>query len=197
MPLLILIGDSIRMGYQSFVQEELEEEFEIFAPKENGGTSANILAHLNEWIINLSPDIVHLNCGLHDIKREFDAEENNINIEQYSKNVELILREILDKTNAKVIFALTTPVNEKWHHARKGFDRFEDDVKAYNHEAIQISRKLSVEINDLYNVVMEAGRDEILQNDGVHFTEEGSKILARAVVKAVRESEARTEKEFK
>jgi len=186
MPLIVLIGDSIRMGYQQFVQEELRNEAEVWCPTQNGGTSSNVLAHLQEWVISRNPDVVHLNCGLHDIKREFGAENNNVPIQEYRENIEQILRTIKENTQAKVIWAMTTPVNEKWHHERKGFDRFESDVDAYNREAIQIAEKVGVRINNLYEVIMKSERDKLLTKDGVHFTEEGSALLGRAVAEAVR-----------
>jgi len=114
------------------------------------------------------------------------AEKNNIPIQEYRENVEQILRTIKENTQAKVIWAVTTPVNEKWHHERKGFDRFEADVDAYNREAIQIAGKLGVRINNLYEVIMKSGRDKLLTKDGVHFTEEGSELLGHAVAEAVR-----------
>ncbi|MBC8233360.1 hypothetical protein H8E77_27750 [bacterium] len=197
MPLIVLIGDSIRMGYQRFVQEELCDEAEVWCPTQNGGTSSNVLAHLQECslrsptpsaygVISRNPDVVHLNCGLHDIKREFDAENNNVPIQEYRKNVEQILRTIKENIQANVIWAMTTPVNEEWHHERKGFDRFESDVDAYNREAIQIAEKVGVRINNLYEVIMKSERDKLLTKDGVHFTEEGSELLGRAVAEAVR-----------
>ena len=39
---LILIGDSIRMGYQADVIRELTELADVWAPTQNGGNSANI-----------------------------------------------------------------------------------------------------------------------------------------------------------
>jgi len=75
---------------------------------------------------------------------------------------------------------------ERWHHERKGFDRFEADVGAYNAAALEIARRLGVQVNDLFEVVMRSGRDELLQKDGVHFTEAGSKLLGEAVAAAIR-----------
>ena len=71
---VILIGDSIRMGYQEFARAECAGTTDVWAPAENGGTSRNVLAHLDEWVISRRPDVVHVNCGLHDIRREFGAE---------------------------------------------------------------------------------------------------------------------------
>jgi lysophospholipase L1-like esterase len=176
------------MGYQRFVQEEFSDEAEVWAPTQNGGTSSNILANLQDWVISRNPDVVHLNCGLHDIKRNFGEVNNNVSLQEYRKNVERILRTIKENTQAKVIWAMTTPVNEQWHHETKGFDRFEADVEAYNRESTQIAQKLGVRLNNLYEVVMKAGRDKLLTKDGVHFTEDGSALLGHAVAEAVRSS---------
>ena len=70
-PKVILIGDSIRMGYQEVVWHELSDIADVWAPMENGGNSENVLNHMETWVLSRTPDIVHLNCGLHDIKKEF------------------------------------------------------------------------------------------------------------------------------
>ena len=48
---------------------------------------------------------------------------------------------------------------------------------------------MQVEINDLYQVVVDHGVEKMLGPDGVHFTEEGSAILGRAVAAAIRAAE--------
>lgn len=183
---VILIGDSIRMGYQKFVQELLANEAEVWAPEQNGGTSQNVLKHLDEWALGREPDVIHLNCGLHDIKKAFGSDQANIPLDQYRASLEGIFRSLLAESQAKVIWALTTPVNEAWHHERKGFDRFERDVDAYNRASLEIANRLKVPVNDLFSVVMKAGKDRLLSPDGVHFTEEGSRLLAAAVADFVR-----------
>lgn len=183
---VVLIGDSIRMGYQESVRQELEGEATLWEPKENGGTSANVLAHLDEWVLSRQPTVVHLNCGLHDLKKDFDAEQCNIPLEQYRANLEAIFESIQTRSESRLIWAMTTPVNEKWHHERKGFDRFEADVAAYNAAALELAGRYDVPIDDLFEVVMRAGRDEHLSPDGVHFTEAGSKLLGKAVAEAIR-----------
>ncbi|MCD6289103.1 MAG: SGNH/GDSL hydrolase family protein [Anaerolineae bacterium] len=182
---IVLIGDSIRMGYEPFVREMLRGQVGVWGPKENGGTSQNVLAHLWEWVIERGPDVVHINAGLHDLKRGFGAAENAIPLTAYRANVEAILRRILAETDARVIWATITPVNEVWHHANKPFDRFEADVTAYNQAAIEVCRALGVPVNDLYRIIIDAGRDQLLLPDGVHFSEEGYRLLARAVVSVI------------
>ena len=48
---LVLIGDSIRMGYQDEVRRQLPTEVEIFTPTQNGGDSRNVKSHLKEWVL--------------------------------------------------------------------------------------------------------------------------------------------------
>ena len=93
----------------------------------------------------------------------------------------------------KVIWATTTPVNEAWHHAQKPFDRFEADVMAYNAAASEIASQLGVPIDDLYGIVTAAGRDRLLLPDGVHFTQDGYRLLGKAVADAIRHHLSRAE----
>ena len=139
---LILIGDSIRMGYQDDVIRELANLADVWAPTPNGGNSANILQHLDEWIISRSPDVVHINCGLHDLKKkDFDTGEPAISLDQYESNLRALLGRILTETECTSIWPMTTPVNEIWHHERKGFDRLEADVAAYNSAALKVTER--------------------------------------------------------
>ena len=183
---LILIGDSIRMGYQADVIRELVNLANVWAPMQNGGNSANILQHLDEWIISRSPDVVHINCGLHDLKKDFDTGVPAIPINQYEPNLRTLFGRILGETNRTIIWAMTTPVNEIWHHERKGFDRLEADVAAYNAVACKVADDLDIPINDLFGVIMDAGRDSHLTPDGVHFTPEGCGLLGKAVAEFVK-----------
>ena len=183
---VVLIGDSIRMGYQQIVQSELAGEAEVWGPEANGGTSRNVLAHLDEWVISRQPDVVHLNCGLHDLRTEFGAGEPAVPLDEYGTNVALILRQIQEHTSARLIWATTTPVNEQWHHRNKGFDRFETDVLAYNRRAQEVTAQLGVEVDDLYAIVTRAGRDSVLVPDGVHFAGDGYTLLGRAVAEVIR-----------
>lgn len=185
-PLVVLIGDSIRMGYQQGVVEALGHEAEVWCPEPNGGDSRNVLAHLDEWVLQRAPDVVHVNCGLHDIKKDFATGTPQVPLEEYAGNVEQILSRLSECKGMRVVWALTTPVNEKWHRANKEFDRFEVDVQAYNERARTACRNRSIEVNDLYALVESIGRDDILREDGVHFSDGGSRLLAGAVASCIR-----------
>jgi isoamyl acetate esterase len=184
---VILIGDSIRMGYQDTVKQELAGLADVWAPDSNGFDSRNVLAQLDDWVIARAPDVVHLNCGLHDIKRPFGAADCAVPIQEYEQNARRILERVTKETGARLLWASTTPVNQKWHHDRKNFDRFEADVTAYNRAAAHIASDLAIPLNDLYATITAVGRDLLLQQDGVHFTPEGCALLGRKVADFVRQ----------
>ena len=185
---VVLIGDSIRMGYEPFVRKQLEGFASVWGPRENGGTSENVLSHLDEWVLSRETDAVHVNCGLHDIKKEPGKATPAVPVESYAANVEEILRRMLDGTNARIVWATTTPVNEARHNKTKPFCRFEADVASYNTAATRAAERLGVRVNDLFGAVTEAGRDELLKDDGVHFTTAGCELLGAAVARALKKS---------
>jgi isoamyl acetate esterase len=178
---VVLIGDSIRIGYQDIVRRELAGIAEVWSPEINGGDSRNVLAHLDEWSIACKPDVIHINCGLHDLKQAFGASTHQIPREEYAANVRQILERVQRETRAQIIWATTTPVNQVWHHANKEFDRFEADVVAYNETANAIARELKIPLDDLNRVIADAGRDELLLPDGVHYGSEGYALLGKTV----------------
>jgi len=144
---VILIGDSIRMGYESTVREELSSVASIWTPSDNGATSDNVAAHLSEWAISRDADLIHVNCGLHDIKVEFGQDTRRVPIERYAENVRYILTRLTDETDATIVWATCTPVDEASHNALKPFGRFEADVLAYNEVATTIATESGVAID--------------------------------------------------
>jgi len=53
---VVLIGDSIRMGYERTVGEELSGVAEVLSPKENVRNSRTVLAHIEEWALVHDPE---------------------------------------------------------------------------------------------------------------------------------------------
>jgi len=183
---IVLIGDSIRMGYQEEVSQQLAEWATVWGPEENGGTSQNVLAHLDQWALSRPADVVHVNCGLHDIRREHHRDGPTVPLHVYAQNVRSILTRLKAETEAAVVWASTTPVNQEWHNRIKPFDRFARDVETYNAAASEICLELGVPINDLCALVDSTGRDSLLLQDGVHFKPEGYALLGESVAECIR-----------
>ncbi len=176
-----LIGDSIRMGYQPTVAEKLKDDAEVWGPEANGGDSANVLANVDDWVLNREAEIIHINCGLHDCKRDANGENIQVPIDQYEQNVRSILSKVKAGTDAQILWTLTTPVNEKNHLARKNFVRLNKDIQACNAVARRLAAELDIPVNDLHAFVIDMGPENILMPDGVHYTEGGCRVLGKIV----------------
>src|SRR6478672_11150930 len=94
LPKVLLVGDSIRLGYAPGVVTRLSGKAVVVSPPENGGDSANVLSHLDEWVLRQKPDIVHLNCGLHDLKRSRANGHHQVELDGYAENLRRIVARI-------------------------------------------------------------------------------------------------------
>lgn len=186
---VLLIGDSIRFGappnspgYGIYVKEMLKGKAEVFAPDENCRFAQYTLRYLYDWSKKLDCekiDIIHWNNGLWDVLR-LHGDEPLTPVYVYVAFLERVYNKLKKLfPNAKIIFANSTPVIEEW--ANPDFFRYNADIEKYNAAATELMNKLGVEVNDLNSVAK--AFDDSMHSDWVHFGEEGSKILAEAVVK--------------
>lgn len=178
---ILIVGDSISIGYTPFVAEMLAGRAEVLHNPGNGGDSRSIRANLQAWLAEMPADVVHVNCGLHDIKVQFDSDARQVPLDEYREHLSWIA-EKLTACDAAPIWANTTPVVEAWHHERKEFDRFNADVEAYNAAAAEIMAAAGIAITDLHSPVLAGGPETLLSPDGVHFPDAGYRLLAEKVV---------------
>lgn len=183
---IVLIGDSIRMGYQPFVAKKLEEA-EVWGPTENCRHSLWALDHFKEWVSDQKPDVVHFNFGIHDSSPLTD-EKHQIILDQYC----LCLQRFIEKTKSlgdvKMIWATTTPLYtpEKGVSMIQWSERIEYEIDLYNSAALHIVKSEGLIVNDLHEVVVKNDFTKCLCEDGCHMTEFGYNVIADAVVKTIR-----------
>lgn len=185
---VLLLGDSIRLNLQKQVREILTGEAEVSGPAENCASSRDLLRGLEQWLGESAADVVHVNCGLHDIRHDPGNGGPQVPAEEYARNVAEIIETIVLRGNPTVIWSTTTPVNDERHNSRKDSRRFQQDVSRYNDVAMRIAVEAGARINDLHSMVIDAGADGLWAEDGVHFTESGYRLLAAGVASAVREA---------
>src|SRR5438105_6975611 len=185
LPKVVLVGDSIRLGYAPLVAQRLQGKAMVISPSANGGDSANVLKHLDEWVTREQPAVVHLNCGLHDLKLLKATGKHQVEPAEYAKNLRKIVENVR-AAKAQLVFASTTPIVDERHAKRKAnFDRTEADVRRYNEVAIKIMREAGVPVHDLHWVIEQGKPDQLLGPDGTHYTKAGYERLADAVADCV------------
>ena len=180
---LLLIGDSIRMGYDKAVKKTLEGKAEVYFPAENCRFAAYVLRYLHEWVKQAGEvDVIHWNAGLWDNLRLF-GEEPHTPLEVYAYYIERICIRIQKLCpNAKVIFATSTRVQSE--KMSPDFKRYNEDIEAYNAAAVEIVKKYGFEVNDLYAV--SAALPEEAHSDAVHYyTPMGTEAFANRVLACV------------
>src|SRR5205814_915318 len=84
-----------------------------------GAGSGNVLKHLDEWVMRERPAVVHLNCGLHDLKRARDSHQYQVALADYEANLRQIVGRIRRETSAALVFANTTQIQDDRHARRK------------------------------------------------------------------------------
>lgn len=194
LPDVLLLGDSISIGYTPFTEELLRGKANVYRPLLSNGNPENCsgttsgIANIDRWISQKKWDVIHFNFGLHDIKHinpeTGEATKNpddplQADIRQYIKNMKFIVSR-LKLTGADLIFATTTPVPGKLVSPL----REPENVIRYNKAAVRIMKKEKIIVNDLYMFALPI-LTEIQRPENVHFTDNGSKLLAEEVVKKI------------
>jgi len=188
LPNVLLIGDSISIGYTPHVMLELKGKANVARIPQNGGDTARGLKNLDRWLGKKKWDLIHFNWGLHDLcyrhpeskvqgKRDKEKGTQQIALEQYSENLEKLVTR-LKATNAQLIWANTSfvPAGEA--------GRVQGDDQKYNAAAERIMEKHSILINDL-NSYSQTIQEHFRKAGDVHFTDEGSQKLGEKVAEEI------------
>lgn len=181
LPRVLLIGDSISMGYTLPVRARLAGKANVHRPPVNCGDTARGVSSLDQWLGSGRWDVIHFNFGLHDLKYldakgQLAAPEQGRQVHspaQYEANLRKIVAR-LQRTGARLVFATTTPVPA----GSQG--RVADDALRYNAIARLVMAENGVALNDLHAVAA-ANLPALQRPANVHFTDTGSARLAEEV----------------
>lgn len=182
---ILLVGDSIRAGYDKSLKKTLEGKANVYFPEDNCRFASYVLRYLHEYkriVPDEKVDILHWNSGLWDCLRLFE-EEPHTPIEVYSYYIERICVRIKKLfPEAKVIFATSTSVlSEKM---KVNFKRYNKDIEEYNEAAIEVVRKYGFTVNDLYSVSVSL--PEEAHSDPVHYyTPMGTEAFTNQVLSCI------------
>ena len=190
LPRVLLIGDSISIGYTLPTRALLEGKVNLHRIPTNGGPTIKGLEQIDTWLGKKKWDVIHFNWGLHDLKYMGPNGENlfpkekggkvQVPIQEYEKNLErLVVR--LKKTNAKLIWRNTTPVPP----GSKG--RYVGDSIKYNAAAARVMIRHGIPTHDLFTMSKKRMK-EIMLPANVHYTKDGSEVLGGDVAMVILEA---------
>lgn len=185
-PKILIIGDSISIGYTPFVKSYFSEKAIVSHNPGNAQHTGTGLSEINEWLAKEDWDIIQFNWGLWDFcYRHPDSKEygnrDKINgkpeygLDQYASNLDSLVTIIKKNTNAKLIYVTTTyvPKDEP--------GRYENDVQKYNDAAKKVMNKHSVIVNDIYEESITIHKDFGIGSNDVHYKKEGYEKLGELI----------------
>lgn len=174
LPRVLLIGDSISMGYTLPVRAMLKGKANVHRIPTNGGPTTNGLRNLKAWLGTGKWDVVHFNFGIHDAKF-MEPGRQQVPPEAYEKNLRELVAQI-KATGAKLIWATVTPIPDGELTPPRTFDK----VPTYNAIARRVMEENGVVINDL-NAAITPHLAKLQNPRDVHFNAAGSEFLAKEV----------------
>jgi len=181
LPRVLLIGDSISIGYTLPVRDLLKGKANVHRIPTNGGPTTNGLKNLATWLGASKWDVIHFNWGLHDLKYVGDnpnlsvdpkapGSHPQVSLVDYEKNLAALVAK-LKATGATLVWCNTTPAPEGSAGRIAG-----DEVK-YNEAAARVMTAAGIPTDDLC-AHARAKLKEVQIPANVHYTPAGYKYLA-------------------
>lgn len=178
LPRVLLIGDSISIGYTVPVRKMLEGKANVHRIPTNGGPTKNGIAKIDAWLGKGKWDVIHFNFGLHDAKYMTET-TRQVEPDEYEKNLHELVKK-MKATGAKLIWATTTPVPKGDLNPPRKFE----DIPVYNKVAEKVMKEEGVVIEDL-NAWITPKLAEYQNPKDVHYKPQGYEYLAKQVVTAI------------
>ena len=184
---IVLIGDSIRLGYEAYVRTAFRDVAEVYAPTENCRFAHYVFRYLHEWkSLGTWPsdvDVVHWNAGLWDVIHFFgdEAQTAPASYAEVIARIDRRLRVLFPK--AKMIFATSTSVDEEAYKAAS-YKRSNAEIAAYNRLALEALADTDTVIDDLYPLTLTLPSSA--RSDLTHFNnDEGCRYLGSWVTASI------------
>ena len=185
-PKILIIGDSISIGYTPFVKKYFSDRALVLHNTGNAEHTGTGLSKIEEWLGKEDWEIIQFNWGLWDLcyrhpeSKEYGNRDKingkpEFSLDQYASNLDSLVTIIKKSTNAKLIFVTTTYV------PKEEPGRYESDVQKYNDAAKKVMNKHSVMVNDIYEESITIHRDFGIGSNDVHYNKQGYEKLGELI----------------
>jgi acyl-CoA thioesterase-1 len=178
LPRVLLIGDSISIGYTLPTRELLKGKANLHRVPANGGPTSRGLTSIDKWLGTGKWDVIHFNWGIHDLKIMPDG-KRQVEPADYEKNLRTLVAK-MKTTGAKLIWATTTPIPDGDLTPVRKFGL----VPEYNTIAQKVMQENNIPTDDL-NAAVTPHLAEYQNPKDVHFKLEGSAFLAKQVAASI------------
>ena len=146
------------------------------------------LARIKRDVIDHKPTVVTLLFGMNDGRyRDFDE----ATLKAYEDGLTSIIRELKNKTNARIYVMTPTVYDGTRHTPWSQTDRYNDVLDRYSESAKQLAARENLPVIDLHAITTEALSRAKKQdpsytflNDGVHPESDGQLVMAAEIIRA-------------
>ncbi len=181
LPRVLIIGDSISIGYTTGVRQLLAGKANVHRVKGNCRYSAFGVQHIDTWLGEGDWDVIHFNFGLWDWYGW--SQDQRATPESYAANLDAIATK-LKATGAELIFAVTTPPCIGPERKVK-ISVSEARAKEFNDAALAVMQKHGIALNDLYTPIAGKRAQYQLGANNVHYNDAGKALQAKQVAQAI------------
>jgi len=168
---VLVCGDCMVGMSCPYLAALLPESYVVTQEAENTQTSTSILAHIQEYILGRQPDVLVLDCGVHDLTRLKPDQPPETAPELYDATLRQILKLVRRYSpHTRIVFIPIAPtIGDAWeaNYPRKS-------ISAYNALAEQACQDFHVAVFPLPDAVK-------AEKDGIHPTDSGYEALARGL----------------
>lgn len=190
LPRVLLIGDSISIGYTQPVRMLLQDVCAVHRPDVNCGDTARGLQEIDVWLGEKPWDLIHFNWGLHDLchrhpdsnvygNRDKIKGTLSVDLEAYKTNLERLVQSMTHSAR-RLVWANTTHVPD----GEAG--RYQGDEIRYNTCAADIMNRFGIPTNDLYALTQSFPPSLFVRPGDVHYTNEGYRKIAGVTAACIR-----------
>ncbi len=173
LPRVLLIGDSVSRGYTAAVRKALAGKANVHRAPANCGPTASGIKNIDAWLADHPGggkwDVIHFNFGIHD---------RGTPVADYTARLEQLVQR-MKQTNAKVIWASTTPIPDNPERKQTAAS-----IVERNAAAAEVMQKHGVAVDDLFGFITPR-LAEMQRPKDVHFKDEGYDMLGQKVAESV------------
>ena len=187
LPNVLIIGDSISIGYTVPTRALLAGKVNLHRIPTNGGPTTKGITEIEKWLGGRKWDLIHFNWGLHDLKYMGKDGTNlvpkekggvvQVNLSEYEKNLDILVAR-MKKSAKHLVWRNTTPIPP----GSKA--RYVGDAEKYNLAASRVMKKHKVATLDLFSP-SKKNMKNWMREANVHYFPHGSQALAEIVAKDI------------